>query len=158
MCLAGWIKYKSSCYKFIKRPKYQLAAAVKYCNGFNSYVAHINNKFEDKFLKQYVAKHFKNTLRWRIGAKNINGTFYWFDDNENPQEMEYTNWSDGIPTKYSTLVLQKHNKTSNVVHWNGVWSGSFKDYPKNAYAFICERPAKRKLENIRFLLYYFRNM
>jgi hypothetical protein len=127
----------------VKRPKYQFAAAVKYCNGFNSYLAHINNKYEDKFLKKYVAKRFKNTLRWRLGGRKINGTFLWYSD-DNPSKMKYTNWAKGHPSKYTSMVLNKHNKTSNVVHWKGVWAGSFKEYPKNAYAFICERPAKRK--------------
>jgi hypothetical protein len=50
--------------------------------------------------------------------------------------MKYTNWAKGHPSKYTSMVLNKHNKTSNVVHWKGVWAGSFKEYPKNAYAFI----------------------
>jgi hypothetical protein len=70
------------------------AGGVKYCNGFNSYLAHINNKYEDKFLKKYVVKRFKNTLRWRLGGRKINGTFLWYSD-DNPSKMKYTNWAKG---------------------------------------------------------------
>ncbi|XP_063403499.1 uncharacterized protein LOC134687277 [Mytilus trossulus] len=144
VCLPGWTKFQRSCYNFIKRPKYQFAAAVKYCREFNSYLAQIDNKYEDKFLQKYVVKKYPNTLRWRLGGRKINDTFYWINEHNEPIEIHYSNWAEGHPAKYTSMVLRKHNKTAEAISWQGAWTGSFNNFPKNAYAFICERPAKRK--------------
>lgn len=126
---------------------------MKYCNGFNSYLAHINNKNEDKFLKDYITKKFPNTLRWRLGGRSVNGTFYWIDDNNKRRNMKFNSWDKGHPKKYTSIVLKKYNKTSSDVTWQGVWTGSFKDYPKSAYAYICERPAKSEYLNFITMSY-----
>ncbi|KAJ8314965.1 LOW QUALITY PROTEIN: hypothetical protein KUTeg_007115, partial [Tegillarca granosa] len=145
VCPDGWVKSKRSCYKFVKNPKYQYAAAQKFCNGMRSNLVHINSKYEDTFLKKYLWKKFKNTLVWRTGGRLIKDKFAWDTGKTNKSfDMKFNNWAEGFPSSYSSLALTR-NQSEKSFQWRGVWIGSLKQLPKHAYSFICERTSKRKM-------------
>ena len=142
MCPKGWIKDKRSCYKFIRNPKYQYAAAAKYCKESFSHLVNINNRYENAFLNRYLKKNFNTSKTWRIGGKRVNDSFVW-DQGQGRKtiEMKYKNWPDEEPTGFTSMVLSRV-KTSQDFTWDGVWAGSLSQMPEHAYPFICERKAR----------------
>ncbi|XP_061177246.1 uncharacterized protein LOC133185975 [Saccostrea echinata] len=150
ICPKDWIKHKRSCYRFLRRPKLQYAAAHKECKQSFSTLVHINTANEDRFLKQYLKKNFKKSIRWRTGARRINDTFEWDNgEDRKTKPMTFTAWNGRPPEGFSTMVLGRENATSDFA-WEGAWTGSVSQLPDHTFSIICERKARRKCLPLEF--------
>ena len=144
VCPKDWIKFKQSCYQFVRNPKLQYAAAEKYCNQTFSKLVHIDNANENRFLNKYLKTNFNTSKTWRTGARRENETFVWDNgENRKPKPMRFTAWTEGPPDGYSTMVLGR-DKISSDFSWQGEWTGSVSQLPNHTFPFICERKARRK--------------
>ncbi|XP_045197843.2 uncharacterized protein LOC123552331 [Mercenaria mercenaria] len=141
-CPKNWIKIGRKCYKFEDKGMEQFSGAVKKCDEMNSKLLFIDDATEDAYIKRYIKKKYPEVKVWRTGGRIMNGTFVWYTEN-NQQEMQYTNWKKGHPATYSSMALV-YNRKKDRVRWEGVWLGSYTQMPEHAYAFICERRARRK--------------
>ncbi|XP_021379895.1 uncharacterized protein LOC110467213 [Mizuhopecten yessoensis] len=145
ICPEGWVKFKTSCYLFVRNPKMQFAGAQKHCEKYNGHLVAVDNEYEDKFLNKHIKQNFPNIRKWRTGGRRINDTFYWDQgDISDLQKLDFRlDWFTFDPRTYTSLVLRMNAKTKDL-EWKGDWVGSAKQLPKYAYPYICERPAKRK--------------
>lgn len=150
ICPKDWIKFKRSCYQFVRNPKLQYAAAHKHCNETFSRLVHINNANENRFLNKYLKTNFNTSKTWRTGARQVNDTFVW-DNGEDRKSvpMTFTAWDKGPPEGFSTMVLGR-DKTTDDFSWEGAWSGSASQLPNYTFPFICERKARRKCLPLEF--------
>jgi hypothetical protein len=144
VCPKDWVQNKRSCYKFIKRPKLQYAAAQRACKESFSTLVHINTASEDRFLKKYLKNKYKNFSTWRTGARRVNYTFVW-DNGEGRKSvpMNYNAWEGSVPKGFSTMVLER-KKSSKDFTWQGSWTGSMSQLPNHTFSYICERKARSK--------------
>ncbi len=49
-CATGWVRYKKSCYKYVKEPQ-QFDGAKSACLDMGARLLHIDSKGEDDFIK-----------------------------------------------------------------------------------------------------------
>ncbi|KAL5010248.1 hypothetical protein ScPMuIL_012553 [Solemya velum] len=142
-CPEGWKKKLRSCYKFMadSQYRYQYAAATKYCKTNKSHLLSLNSRSEQKFISKYLKKKYPQVRYWRTSGKRDNGRFVWNQaDRGGIIPIAFTNWADGYPGTYTSMLLDRDSR----YQWTGAWAGSLNQLPDHAYNFVCERPSKRK--------------
>lgn len=128
--------------------RYQYAAATKYCKTNKSHLLSLNSRSEQKFISKYLKKKYPQVRYWRTSGKRDNGRFVWNQaDRGGIIPIAFTNWADGYPGTYTSMLLDRDSR----YQWTGAWAGSLNQLPDHAYNFVCERPSKRELRNISCL-------
>ncbi|RUS70743.1 hypothetical protein EGW08_021488, partial [Elysia chlorotica] len=71
VCHKGWIKYLTSCYKFVTSHPAQFDAAHQACQKENANLVMIESRREQKFINKVLTEKFPNVTRWRTAGRKV---------------------------------------------------------------------------------------
>ena len=144
-CRKGWIKFRSSCYKFVEYEAKPLFPASRSCRSDRGHLVVINDKHEDNFLKSHLKYHFAASASWLTGGLRLTSTseFVWYTPGSGGKHlvMTYQDWqSEQDKTEGNALVLTITNATYPPYF---VWKAEINGHDVNL-PYICEAKANSK--------------
>ncbi|KAK2143252.1 hypothetical protein LSH36_859g01011 [Paralvinella palmiformis] len=141
LCSKGWEYYDGRCYKFVSDDPQQYRGARDACLRSGSELVIINNNKEDSFIKKILDDRYPDLPTWRTAGRKVDAGMVWESGygRKKAGKMKYTNWAEGHPSQYTTLVIDKVSKNNDTRLWKGKWAGVASKPELYRYPYICER-------------------
>ncbi|XP_045182115.2 perlucin-like protein [Mercenaria mercenaria] len=93
-CYNGWLQFNESCYLFGHNPVH-FTEAEHFCRQHhNSHLIHINDKFENAYIKDMLRQFKANSWWMGLTDEEIEGVWKWFDTEE---VTSITDWGTNQP-------------------------------------------------------------